>query len=251
MQGVVFYNGPSQIDGKPVIGVATFVSKNQKTGPMIQTWIMRRGISPTRAISIGADASVCGNCPARGKIITRDGRLTNVGRWCYVTVRNAPTQVWQAFRRGRYAEFDPEQHARLFTGRTLRLGSYGDPVAVPLEAWEPLLTLCCGHSGYTHQWRDCNPSWAKYLMASVDSPEERAEAKALGFRTFRTRKRGEKRAVREIACPASPEGGMRLTCNACLACHGSGTGADVTIEAHGSRPVMANYQRFSLPVLAM
>jgi hypothetical protein len=41
LRGVVLYEGPSELDGKPIVVVATFNSVNDKTGNMVQTWIIR------------------------------------------------------------------------------------------------------------------------------------------------------------------------------------------------------------------
>ena len=57
--------------------------------------------------------------------------MKNRFRGCYVTVRNAPYQVYKAYHRGRYEPFESDRHLELFRGRMLRLGSYGDPCAVP------------------------------------------------------------------------------------------------------------------------
>jgi hypothetical protein len=35
--GFVFYDGPSVIDGAPIIGIAVLHSENSKTGDMVQT----------------------------------------------------------------------------------------------------------------------------------------------------------------------------------------------------------------------
>ncbi len=43
--GVVLYSGPSELDGAPIVAIATFYEGNPKTGPMIQSRIMR-AISP-------------------------------------------------------------------------------------------------------------------------------------------------------------------------------------------------------------
>lgn len=249
MRGVVLYNGPSELDGKPIIVVATFISGNEKTGNMVQTWILRRGMSPIRAINIGADRSCCGTCKMMGSIIKFDGKLRNVGRSCYVKVSNAPNQVWRSFKRGIYSTYNPAEHAHLFSGRKLRMGSYGDPAAVPIGVWESILPLCDGHSGYTHQWRTVSKKWARYLMASVDTPAERRAARKKGYRTFRTRAAGAPIEANEIVCPASAESGKRRTCETCLACHGGNSKTSITIEAHGSAAVMANYKRLALPMV--
>ncbi len=153
--GVVLYEGHSRFSSDdPVVVIVTGLtrpSENLKTGNMLQAWILPRLINPLEAINTGRDAAVCGNCPLRGRI---DQGMTNRGRACYVAVRQAPLTVWQAYQAGAYARFDPEEHGHLFEGRKLRLGSYGEPVAVSIRAWAPLLRLVSGSTGYTHQWRN-------------------------------------------------------------------------------------------------
>ena len=121
--GLVLYQGPSTIDGQPIVAIATLKTANAKTGALIQTWIILRRHPAPLAINTGDDASVCGTCPLRGVIL--DGR--NVGRACYVQVRNAPYQIWQAYRAGRYPHYVPREHAKYFRGRKLRLGAMATP----------------------------------------------------------------------------------------------------------------------------
>ena len=63
--GFVIYEGPSLIDGAPIVVIATGLvrkSRNPKTGWMIQTWIMRADIAPNIALRKRLDRSVCGDC---------------------------------------------------------------------------------------------------------------------------------------------------------------------------------------------
>ena len=67
-QGLVLWEGPSRLDGAPIVVIATGMrrgSSNEKTGPMVQTWIMRQDEAPHVAQRTGSDASVCGDCPLR------------------------------------------------------------------------------------------------------------------------------------------------------------------------------------------
>ncbi|NIV33160.1 MAG: hypothetical protein GWN58_28045, partial [Anaerolineae bacterium] len=149
------------------------------TGGLIQTWILRADVLPLVALKQGLDASICGDCIHRGRMV--DGVM--VERSCYVNVGQAPQNVWRtAIERGRYERKGPFGLGR---GRKVRVGSYGDPGAVPLWVWRDLLDGCDKvQTGYTHQWRRF-PELAPFCMASVDSLTEAAEAKLLGFRTFR------------------------------------------------------------------
>ena len=142
--GIVFYRGPSAIDGVAIIGAASGVykpSKNPKTGPMVQTWILLDGIKPQIATRTGADVSICGTCPHRGEIVTLpSGALSNRGRSCYVTPFQAPLNVWKQCRDGKYPDVSLAETAAIFAGQKVRLGAYGDPAAIPFEIWESVLS---------------------------------------------------------------------------------------------------------------
>jgi hypothetical protein len=238
MNAFILYRGPSQLDGKPIVVIATGLassSSNVKTGSLIQTWILREDVSPTVAIHTGDDVSICGACPHRGTIV--DGK--NVGRSCYVTVFQAPLAVWKAYQRGIYPTLSPSEAREAFKGRRVRLGAYGDPAAVPFHIWQEALQDVDAMTGYTHQWRVCSPDFASYVMASCDNEADHADAKAMGYRTFRVRTSQEALKPREIICPASQEAGYKTTCASCIACggHSSKARADIVIVAHGSKAV--------------
>jgi hypothetical protein len=85
-----------------------------------------------------------------------DGQHATVNRQraCYVNVHQAPLAVWEAWRqRGSYVSFDAAQHLQLFRGGMVRLGSYGDPCAVPYSVWSPVVRVASGRTGYTHAWQ--------------------------------------------------------------------------------------------------
>jgi hypothetical protein len=233
--GFIFYRGPSMIDGAPIVAIATGLergSRNSKTGGgLVQTWIIRSDMTPTEAVNTGADASICGDCPHRGRVV--DGK--NVGRSCYVTVFQAPLSVFKTFARGAYEAVTPTEAGEALAGRMVRLGSYGDPAAVPFEVWQAMLANVTGKTGYTHQWRRF-PAMQAYAMASCDNERDHTEAKAAGWRTFRVRLADDALLTREIVCPASKEAGERTSCDACKACGGHTAKArvDIAIIAHGA-----------------
>jgi hypothetical protein len=229
------------IDGEPIVVIATGFqrrSANPKTGDMIQSWILRRDVNPFVAIHTGADASICGNCPLRGVIDKSKRRSVNRRRACYVSVHQAPLAVYKAYKRGRYEPFDRQSHIDLFRSRMLRIGSYGDPCAVPYSVWSMLAKVAQGRTGYTHQWQTARFWRYRYLvMASVESLEQSQQAQERGWRTFRTAPAGEQPVSGEFACPASAEQGHRLTCEQCGACDGANGRqhrASVVIQVHGS-----------------
>lgn len=230
--GYVIYRGPSQLDGAPIVAIALTHSSNRKTGDMVQTYIMRADVAPIAALKSGADASICGDCKHRPIL----------GGACYVRVDQGPTVVFKAFLRGNYPDANGSAHiAALGAGRMVRLGTYGDPMAVPAHVWETLTFQASGRTGYTHQWRnaavagDQRASVTSLCMASVDDPAEAQEARAAGLRYFRIRTADEPMGAREFVCPASDEAGKRRTCDTCGACNGSEkpTAGSPVIIVHG------------------
>ena len=228
--GVVFYDGPSQIDGAPIIGVATGFdgSRNTKTGSgLVQTYIVRRDMTPIEASLTRADRSICGDCEHAGTATSP--------RSCYVNLAHGPRTVYDAFGRGVYGAVDVETAAEMMRSRRVRLGTYGDPAALPLSVWDSVLAYSGYVTGYTHQWRSA-PEFARYCMASADSTDDRAAARMLGFRTFRVRGADDPLEHGEVQCPAAKEAGFRTTCDACFACGGNSAKAkaDISIVAHGA-----------------
>lgn len=222
---MLIYSGPSELDGAPIVVIATTGSRNSKTGDMVQTWILRADVEPHVAIQTGEDASVCGDCPHRR---SKEGT-------CYVLVHNAPLTVWRKYRRGGYADMSGHRTA-VGAGRVVRLGSYGDPAAVPGHVWRELTAKSTKWAGYTHQWRAA-AHLQPYCMASVDNPLERVHARAIGWRTFRVRTSDEPKQKGEFVCPASAEGGQKLQCAQCGACAGTSYRgkASPVIIAHGNQ----------------
>ena len=232
--GAVIYQGPSALDGAPIVAIVTGLtgrSKNPKTGPLAQLWILRADMSPLDAIKTGQDVSICGDCRHRG-----DG--TGRQRGCYVSVKNAPLAVWRAYHAGRYRRLAARTIARRLAARGLgiRVGAYGDGAALPRGIVRDVVEGI-QHTGYTHAWRTLCPQDWPWLMASVDTPDEQQTARRAGWRTFRVRRADESLRSREIVCPASEEGGKRTTCAACVLCDGSAPGdarASIAIIAHGT-----------------
>jgi hypothetical protein len=228
---MIVYEGPSQLDGAPIVVILTLGSRNSKTGAMAQTWIMRSDLEPHAAVGSGHDSSVCGDCPRRPLLARANGETS-----CYVRTFQAPLSVYRAYRRGIYPRIALGDLAALLSGHRVRIGSYGDPAAAPLEVWRAIAGAAEAHTGYSHQWRQQRfADYAELLMASVDSTVEALEAMALGWRYFRVAPRGDRAKLeREISCPASKESVAKTTCGACRACGGLAARAKVSIviQAH-------------------
>jgi len=231
---IKLYDGPSELDGARIIVLLTGLNKdsaNTKTGSMLQTWIMRHDVRPNEAVKTGADSSVCGQCPLRPYLAEKRDRGL-MPRPCYVKAYQAPRATWSANKDLPVTSLHTAR--ALIAGRKVRRGSYGDPAAVPAHVWD-----ACGNprdTGYSHQWRArASAELAAKVMASVHTVEERAAAKALGFRTFRVMGKDWALQPGEILCPASKEAGVRTTCEACGLCNGATTNdrrKDIAIVAH-------------------
>lgn len=242
------------LDGQPIVVLLTLGSRNEKTGPMVQSFIVRADMSPIAAKDAAADTSVCGDCPRRHSL----------GGDCYVLIHNAPHSAWKAWDRAGRPVGDITDSARAIArdahAHGIRLGAYGDPAAVPWQVWEGLfraIETIAGkrpdHTGYTHQWGRAwtlaghdpqvarlHRAWCRdNLMASVDSPTEAVRARALGWRYFLAVPASQLGKVpeRTIECLSVRDGSVE-TCRSCGICDGASRGASkasVYLAEHGAR----------------
>ena len=227
MKNGIIYKGPSLLDGKPIVVIATYSDRNTKTGKVLQTYIIRSDISPLEASKSGEDFSICGDCKFRGTPTTDPVRKQAVKRDCYVNLGQGPTIVYKAYKRGVYPVAKTIQD--LGVDRIVRIGTYGDPAAAPAWVWEQLLKQCKSWLAYSHQsgWR---PDIA---MQSADTMAEAIEHWKAGHRTFRViADLGELDTTKEILCPASKEAGRRVQCTACKLCKGSSLAKSIAIVQH-------------------
>lgn len=222
--GVICWRGPSLLTGDQIAIVLTGIknpSRNSKTGPMVQAYIVPSTVHAGRAVGTPAERAVCGDCPLRGDKKTR---------LCYVT-----WGVWVVGRHmeaGSFEDVTTEAAAEMLNGKLLRVGAYGDPAAVPTSVWRTLLAKARSWTGYTHQWQTCDPELKQLLMASCEDEAGTLEARGMGWRTFRIRWVGAGTLGREIVCPEESNG---ITCDKCRLCRGTATGAKhITITIHGT-----------------
>lgn len=226
----ILYRGPSALDGKEIVCIATGTntpSRNRKTGPTIQTYILRADMDPRDASKSGEDYSICGDC------MHRQGS-------CYVRVEQDPLQAYRNYRAGKCKE---EKLNLLGAGRVVRLGAYGDPDAIPFEIWNQLLSKASGWLGYTHQWNHpkTDQRLKSFCQASVETLQQAEDAKRLGWRTYRTKLKGSARQRGEIVCPFERLG---VQCIRCLRCNGRDY--DVVVDVHGSA---GKRKRFEMTLL--
>lgn len=253
--GEVVYEGPSELNQEPIVVVLGLrPTGNRKVGErLLQTWILSQSAEPVPAAKEGMDAAVCGDCALRPKLRREDreaGRPKLFRRGCYVNLFWAPTAIYRSWKAGKYAT-TPQ---RIPAWALLRMGSYGDPSAVPIDVWRDLVSRVRKATkipepkpvslGYTRQWK-LKPEMSEFYMASVFSEEEARQARKLGFRTFRIRP-DVGALVRmmgtgglmanEFECPASEEQSHRLNCQDCMACDGSRGDSD-----RRASPVIINH----------
>jgi len=236
----VIYNGPSMIDGSPIVVIAIIQSNNGKTGNMLQSYILRSDMDPLTASKTGQDFAICGNCIHRGKPTNDPKKKQAVERSCYVTLYHGPLQVYKSYVRGGYPVASSDDTKRLGAGRMVRLGTYGDPLACPSNVWDDLLELSVGHTGYSHQHGLVQGDYSK-VMISADSKEYAQTHHASKRRTFRVIPvstwvdQGKAALLKtEILCPASEEMGKITTCDKCKLCAGGTVGKSIAIVSHGT-----------------
>ena len=188
-------------------------SANQKTGDMVQVTIIDADKKPTQSIKDRTDSTYCGDCPLRS------------GVGCYVN----PLAYNAVYKAVDGADVSPVPDIN----KPVRYGAYGDPAFIPLEKLDSWSNRIPAHTGYTHQWHKVDRDYSRYFMASIDgvSDRTRAQAKDLGYRTFRILKPGEDIAPGEIICPNYTTG---VQCRDCKLCAGTASGGkDIAIPVHG------------------
>lgn len=233
--GFIAYEGPSQIDGRPIVVIINKIenpSKNNKTGALVQSFIIRSDINPVQALQTGDDQSICGQCEHRPILARKTGKPP-----CYVQVAKSVLSVYNAYLRGRYVKADEATIARALANKVVRIGTYGDGAAAPVSMWKKITRYAAGVRGYTHQWDSLNfdhAAWSTLVMASADTIDQAAKANLFGMRVFRVSV-GVDKQPNETVCPASAEGGRKSSCIKCTLCSGTSIKArDVVIADHAS-----------------
>jgi len=248
--GIILYDGPSKINRDPIIVIATFDSGNKKTGDMIQTWILPKLVHPVSAVNTGYDECICSNkCNLRGTIIKqkagKDWALKNVGRSCYVIAGFAPTNVWNKYHRNKYLALNSTTK-HFLDHQYVRIGSFGDPSAVPVKIWQDLLKYSKGWTSYTSNWKSGHYRYLKNIcQASTNNIKDTILAQKNGWRTFRVSSTGlPEKYLNEIICPASVINNNRkkIQCINCLLCNGQKR--NVVIKVHGTPSKIATFQKF-------
>jgi len=221
VNSAVVWRGPSLFTGDPVQIVATGIespSVNEKTGPMVQVSIVRQDGAPLSHFGTEREAAICGTCPLQG----RGGK-----RICYVH--------WAAWLLGQHMADYPvvtlAEAAYALVGKQVRIGTYGDPAAVPVEVWAVLLGGTAGWTGYTHAWRTCDLRLRWLCMASVETREDYLTARERGWRTFRVKMPWMDLYPGEVLCPNESSGVQCINCGLCPG--RSRPAKSIAINAHG------------------
>ncbi|RAM48027.1 MAG: hypothetical protein C6Y22_30055 [Hapalosiphonaceae cyanobacterium JJU2] len=231
----IVWEGASLINGSPIVLILTgFVlpTSNPKTGRLIQSWILQQEFVPTDAAKNGLDIGICGNCPLK---------LSNLGS-CYVNLLGI-NNIYRKYATGSYPKFSANEIEVLKRYHyPMRIGSYGDPTAIPIEVWEPMILASQKYTGYTHQWRNCNSRWQQYLMASVQSEAEAKEAQLRGWRTFRIIAPNTPLMSNEILCRNTEDN--RIQCENCLLCDGASSKPNIGDRVHGLNWKVSNFSKY-------
>ena len=107
--GRILFEGLSPLTGEKIVCIITGLktsTSNEKTGDMLQTWILLQDEKPNEAHKNGLNRGVCGDCPHAGY---------NNGS-CYVKWFQAPLQVWKSYKAGRYDYFNNSDLKTHFIG---------------------------------------------------------------------------------------------------------------------------------------
>lgn len=233
--GYIVWEGASLLDNSPIFLVLTgfvFPTSNRRTGRQIQSWILQQEFTPTKAAKQGLDHGICGDCCLKMS-------QTNT---CYVRLLPI-NNIYHKYTRGSYPKFGANEIAILERYRySIRVGSYGDPTAVPFEVWEPIILASKKWTGFTHQWSQCDQRWKKYLMASVQTQAEARVAQNQGWRTFRIIAPNAPLNENEIICRHTEDD--RMQCSECGLCNGASSKPNIVDPVHGLNWKVSNFIKY-------
>jgi len=226
--GYVVYEGPSMLNGEPIVVILTLNSRNKKTGDVATLWYLPKNFSPLNSTHTGDDEAVCGKCPHRKGS-------------CYVTLFQAPNRIHEAYLNDVYPRTNSEEVSHLVSA--IRFGGWGDPASAPDSVNRPFLKSKI-KMGYTHQWKSKNfdKRVLDYCQASIDTEGEVGLFQLMypHKKYFRVKAEAAKRLPWEVECPATKKD-SKVTCKDCGLCDGNK--ANVVIDVHGSTNVVKVYMK--------
>ncbi|MEO0838270.1 MAG: hypothetical protein AAF063_05135 [Cyanobacteria bacterium J06643_5] len=202
---------------------------------LLQSWIIQQNLVPTEAAKKGLEKGICGTCPLK---------LSQTGA-CFVNLLPV-NNIYRTYFAGNYQKLSINEIEVIKRYRyPIRIGSYGDPTAVPFDVWEPIISASSGHTGYTHRWgsNECDERWKKYLMASVQSESEARIAQNQGWRTFRIITPDAPLSENEILCRHTEDD--RVKCSSCMLCDGKSNKPNIADIVHGLKWKISNFVKYS------
>lgn len=223
-QGYILHEGEQ--NGERFAVIATGFNKgstNRKTGKMIQIYIILADVHPVAAVQSGLDAStICQDCPFAS------------GNGCYVNVGQGVASVWKSYRAGNYPHLLAKDFRKMFEGRSVRFGAYGNPTLLPLAKVKLIASVASGWTGYFHNWHSMHKATAKaynqYFMCSTETQDSYKLAKSLKMRVFHASPEKPEDAVE---CVSDSHG---IQCIKCQLCQGWAKKAkNVWINPHGAK----------------
>lgn len=116
----------------------------------------------------------------------------------------------------------------------LRLGTYGEAVAMPLNFISQLIPLAKKHTAYTHRWHlEEYQKYSAYFMASTDNSILSRIAKDKGWRVFEVGENSD--SIQCLSDPKLPKE-QRVNCARCGLCSGNKLQAkSIYIFNHGKK----------------
>lgn len=124
--------------------------------------------------------------------------------------------------------YNQDIHDRIVSmcvNKYVRFGTYGEPVLHSINLTSDIVDVAKSWTGYTHQWIK-HKEFSKFFMASVHSPKTEDKARQMGWRSFVTLDSVTKDFVN---CPASNEGGKKVSCDKCNLCSGASSNSKKSI----------------------
>lgn len=230
---------PSAIKPGSDVAIIGKVRPNKKTGNVVQLAFLDASIAPKRDLEHARkiDSYVSSHGCDSG---------CTAFRGCYVSAFafhiGSIDRIWHDWKSGSIPTLSPRDQKIILFGRTVRFGEYGDPASVRVDVIERIAGLCSGHLGYTHRWRSCDPGFARYCMASVESTTDYVHAMARGYRPFLVVPAGTARAdIRKDITAGTPTPCVHdidgTQCDACpTPCNGTtwtSRKAGIYVIAHG------------------
>ena len=214
--------------------ILVYQSLNRKTGNIPQVYILCKDV-PVGAYSRLETKAVCNDCPLQKK-------PAGCGS-CYVATHRGPRVVYEAYKGGLYQSIPVRMVADVLP-KVVRVGAYGDPLAVPASVWAELKESFKYVLGYTHSWRD-KPIEARHWMASCHTVEDIQIANALGLSTFTAvteQKNIQKVPKRRRLCNNVKESMQCAQCRLCR--YTKGEPVNVYIPVHGGHGKETAYRNY-------